>query len=151
MSRGVPAEVNLTVCVSACLFQLYLLIGCNATTNSFYRLLAAFSWILIRAWICKLKFCSRFMASFTYIEGCCSLFRIVRSKICSYKFSIGPGVHQKAWNKQTGESRICQSGTMSWRWTATCTVSVECWIFEEHCGSTSNLEKYAPQIFGIVV
>ena len=39
-------------------------------TNSFYRLLATFSWIFI----CKLKLLSRVMASLTHSESYCSLF-----------------------------------------------------------------------------
>ncbi len=108
MSRGIPAEVNLTVCVSACLFQLYLLIGCNATTNSFYRLLAAFSWILIRAWICKLKFCSRFMASFTYVVVC---LESCVAKSVHTKFQLGQGYTKKHGTSKRERAVLCQSGT----------------------------------------
>ncbi len=37
--------------------------------------------------ISKLKLLTRVMASFTYSEGCCSLFRMVRSVISSHKVS----------------------------------------------------------------
>ncbi len=42
------------------------------------------------SWICKLKLCSRVMATLTHSEGCCSLFRILWRIICPHKLSIQP-------------------------------------------------------------
>ncbi len=53
---------------------------CNET-NSFYRLLATFSWILIRGFA---KLLSQAMASLTHNEAsCCNLFRIFHGIVCS--------------------------------------------------------------------
>ncbi len=54
------------------------------------RKLTAFSHVLLDfdSWICKLKLCSGVMATLTYSEGCCCLFRILCSIICPHKLSI---------------------------------------------------------------
>ncbi len=143
MSRGVPAEVNLTACVCPPIYS-----SCICSTLAMRQLtLTAFSWILICVWICKLV-CSRVMASFTY--SCCSLFlESCVAKSVHTKFQLGQGYTKKHGTSKR-ERAVRQSGTTSW----TChyyMYTVLCWIFEEHRGLTSNLEKYAPQIFGIVV
>ncbi len=101
--------VKLTVkCVCVCVYS-----SCNCSTvamhatktNSFYRLLATFS-LDFDLWIYKLKLCSRVMATLTYSEGCCCLFRILcriicpHGIICPHKLSIQPtydlALHQSA-------------------------------------------------------
>ena len=69
-----------TVCV--CLFV------CNCSTITMRRKLTASNYVLLDfdSWISKLKLLSRVMASLTQIEGCCSLFKIFRSIICSQVF-----------------------------------------------------------------
>ncbi len=76
-----------TVKLTVCLFQLSLLNGCNAmkTNRASSHVLLDFDSL-----ICKLKLCSRVMTTLTYSEGCCCLFRILCSIICSHKLSIQP-------------------------------------------------------------
>ncbi len=77
--------VKLTVCV--CVYY-----SCNCSTVAMLRKLTASSHVLLdfNSWICKLKLCSRVMATLTHSEGCCSLFRILCSIICPHKQSIQP-------------------------------------------------------------
>ena len=69
------------VCVSVCS-------SCNCSTVAMRLKLRLLATLILDfdSWICKLKLCSRIMASFTYCEGCCSLFRTVPCIICSHKF-----------------------------------------------------------------
>ncbi len=90
---GKAVSVCLCVCSS-----------CNCSTVAMQRKLTAsigfYSHVLLGfdSWICKLKLCSRVMATLTYSEGCCCLFRIFCSIICPHKLSIQPilALHQSA-------------------------------------------------------
>ena len=56
--------------------------SCNCSTVAGQRKLTASSHVLLDfdSWICKVKLCSRVMATFTYSEGCCCFFRT----LCSF-------------------------------------------------------------------
>ncbi len=62
----------------------------NCSTPLQMQVIAASSHFLLDfdSWICKLKLSSRVMVSFAYLEGHCSLFRLLRSTICSYSTSL---------------------------------------------------------------
>ena len=83
--------VCVCVCVCLCLCS-----SCNCSTVAMRQKSTAsigfYSHVLLDfdSWICKLKLCSRVMATLTYSEGCCCLFRILCSIICPHKLSIQP-------------------------------------------------------------